>query len=75
MTNDRAFKRKCIRPECDNPHYSRGLCEHDFHVARRLILKGITTWASLEKNGKSLTPHGPGRPPSEAKAWLLEGAA
>lgn len=38
----------CLAPGCVKDERSRGLCMTHYHIARRLIMKGKTTWGRLE---------------------------
>ncbi len=51
-TNKTQCPRKCLRPDCNNSPWSRGLCKGCYASARKLVADGKTTWADLEKRGK-----------------------
>ena len=42
----------CKVPGCDEEVSSRGVCSGHYQQAYRLVEKGKTTWAKLEKSGK-----------------------
>jgi hypothetical protein len=44
----------CIFPGCDRGVTARGLCKTHYSCATQLVRNNKTTWAELEKSGKSL---------------------
>lgn len=60
----------CLRPTCERPERSRGLCHSCYSAANTLVRRGKTTWAELEARGKAnpMTKRGP---KSVTIAWLL----
>lgn len=60
---------KCLNPYCDNKRKVRGLCKTCHRAASKLIAKGKTTWAKLEKAGKIL--HSNRQSGSQRSLWLL----
>ena len=61
---------KCLVPGCNNEAKTRGLCSTHYMYAHRLVTRGKTTWAELEKQGKCLGSHAT---PSPTKDWFLNG--
>lgn len=68
----------CLRPQCGQVVYARGLCFCCYRQANVLVYRKRTTWARLEVNGKVLPrrdPHAPHRKPTHEgniAHWLLE---
>ena len=60
----------CLVPGCNEPAKTRGLCATHYMYAHRLVTRGKTTWAELEKEGKCLPPHSA---PNDTKDWFLGG--
>ena len=60
----------CIRPECDKPQYSRGLCASCYNTCAHLVRTKETTWRKLEKAGLVLERARPGRERSTANYFL-----
>lgn len=44
----------CLRPGCEAPSRTRGLCKTCYQIARDLIRHDKTTWEELEKNKRIL---------------------
>ena len=44
---------KCMYPECLEAVRARGLCHKHYGTALRLVNESRTTWAELERAGKS----------------------
>ena len=63
-------KTKCLVPGCNNDAKTRGLCSTHYMYAHRLVTRGKTTWAELEKQGKCLGSHAS---PNPTKDWFLNG--
>lgn len=60
-------KPQCLRPDCTREARSRGLCKTDNASAAKLVREGLTTWATLEANGKAKPlRHG------AVKIWFLD---
>lgn len=55
---------------CGRPPHSRGLCHASYVAATTLIKSGKTTWATLERKGKS-KPKAQTGPKSNRAEWLL----
>lgn len=49
---EKAYKMKCLHPECEKQGHSRGLCLSCYMGARKLVASGKTTWGDLEQQGK-----------------------
>jgi len=64
-------KGTCLVPGCNNPAKTRGLCATHYMYAHRLVSRGKTTWADLEKEGKCLGSHAS---PNPTKDWFLDGS-
>lgn len=63
---------KCLRPGCEEPARTRGLCRADYYIAKRLVDHKKATWADLETRGRALARTRPRRPDTEQReAWLL----
>ena len=45
---------KCLFTGCEKDHVSRGLCQTHYHNVLCHVRAGRTTWAKLEKAGKTL---------------------
>ena len=60
----------CLVPGCEEQAKTRGLCATHYMYAHRLVTRGKTTWAELEKEGKWLSPHSS---PNDTKDWFLGG--
>lgn len=66
-------KKPCLYPGCkERGSCGRGLCGTHYHVARKLVKKGRTTWDKLIASGKCAAPVKQ-LPPSKADAvkWFL----
>lgn len=62
----------CLRPDCGEPVYQRGLCKRDNEIAGNLVRAGTVTWEALEVAGKAL-PFKRTGPKSAGASWLLDG--
>lgn len=60
---------KCLRPDCNNNTYARGLCSSCYGLAARLVRENKTTWKYLIANDKCKEYSGNRQ--SKAK-WFLE---
>jgi hypothetical protein len=61
----------CLVPNCRRTAHGRGLCTLCYTIARRLVRKGLTTWAALESNGKCLPKTTKRTHTAKARAWFL----
>jgi hypothetical protein len=64
------YQSSCLRPECDKPAYSRGLCASCYNTCAHLVRMKETTWAKLEKSGRVLERAWPGRKRTTANHFL-----
>ena len=62
------MRKKCIVNGCVYRRNARGLCASCYGYANSMILKGLTTWEQLEREGKALPKVDRGS--KEREAWF-----
>ena len=63
-----------ICPCCNGPAKNRGVCHATYAAARRLVIKGETTWGELIRAGKILPSRQGMKPGSTRSLEYLRGA-
>ena len=64
--------KKCLRPGCDMPAVSRGLCTNCYAAAKYYVNVNKTSWAKLVSTGKAKPGRNPAKRESKYANWLLK---